>query len=216
MLETDILIETIYEASVVPEHWPNVLKSLAEYSGCKGGMLVANPQRPDVRWVASENLVAPMTAYARDGWATRNPKPGRLANLRHPGFVCDSDLFTLHELENEPLYVELSRPHGFWFSVGTMITVPTGDLLVFDIQRAYGRPPIEREAVDRLDGVRPHLARAAAAFAQAGGHRPPHRQPLLPADVPQQRSAAAAGHFDPTAAGAWCLRLCAPRRLVLA
>jgi DNA-binding CsgD family transcriptional regulator len=171
VFEADVLVETIYEASVVPEHWPDVLRRIAEYSGCMGGMLVANPHRPDFRWVASENLVAPMTAYTRDGWATRNPKPGRLAGLRHPGFVCDSDLFTLQELENEPIYVELSRPHGFWFSVGTMITVPTGDLLVFDIQRADGQPPIEREAVARLDDVRPHLARAALIAARLGLER---------------------------------------------
>ncbi|MFN2162081.1 MAG: hypothetical protein ACK2UN_08425, partial [Candidatus Promineifilaceae bacterium] len=59
----------------------------------------------------------------------------------------------------------------FWYSTGSMIYVPTGDLLVFDIERAYGEPPVEPEAIERLNKFRPHLARAALISARLGLER---------------------------------------------
>jgi DNA-binding CsgD family transcriptional regulator len=165
------VIEKIYEASVVPEQWPDVLKSLAQVSDCKDGMLVANPQNVHARWVASDGLVPLMNVFTRDGWGGRNTKAARLAPMRYPGFIRDSDIFSPEEMENDALYRGLTEPHGFWYSIGSMIYVPTGDLLVFDIERAFGEPPVEPEAVERLDALRPHLARAALISARLGLER---------------------------------------------
>ena len=167
----DGIIDKIYEASMVPEQWPDVLKGLAQLSDCKDGMLVANPQRADARWVASGGLVPMMNAFTRDSWSGRNTKAARLAPMRYPGFIRDTDIFSQEEIENDTLYRGLIRPHGFWYSAGSMIYVPTDDLLVFDFERAYGEPPVEPEAVERLNGLRPHLARAALISARLGLER---------------------------------------------
>lgn len=167
----DEIIDKIYEASVVPEQWTTALKGLAQIADCKDGMLVANPQRVEARWVASDGLVPLMNAFTRDGWGGRNTKAARLAPMRYPGFIRDSDIFSPEEMENDALYRGLTRPHGFGFSAGTMIYVPTGDLLVFDIERAYGEPPVEPEAVERLNALRPHLARSALISARLGLER---------------------------------------------
>lgn len=164
----DEIVDQIYEASVIPERWSSVLKRLAIIADCKDGMLVANPQHLHARWVASDGLVPMMTAFTQDGWGARNSKAAQLAPLRYPGFVTDLDIYSPGGVETDPFYLELMKPHGFWYSTGTMVHVPTGDLLVFDIERAYGEPPIEREAVARLDGLRPHLARASFLSARLG------------------------------------------------
>ena len=165
------LIDRIYECSVVPEFWPDVLKGLAAIADCKDGMLLANPQRIDAKWVASAGLIPAMTVFQRDGWIHRNTKAERLAPLRYPGFVRDTDLFTLEELTTDPVHVELGAPHGFWHSAGTMVYAPTGDILVFDIERSLGGPPVEDAAIERLNGLRPHLARAALISARLGLER---------------------------------------------
>ena len=46
--------------------------------------------------------------------------------------------------------------------------MPTGDNIVFSVERAYDRGPVEKDQVRRLNELRPHLARAALISARLG------------------------------------------------
>jgi DNA-binding CsgD family transcriptional regulator len=63
-------------------------------------------------------------------------------------------------------YTEVLRRHGGGFAVGTMVPVPSGDFLVFNIERRYEDGPVPRQVVTTLDRIRPHLARAALVSAR--------------------------------------------------
>src|SRR3546814_15201040 len=72
------------------------------------------------------------------------------------------------------------------WSAGTGVQVPTGDNIVFSVERAFTDGPVAAESVARLNLLRPHLARSALVSArtqhkraQGAAQAPP--PPPLPA-----------------------------------
>jgi DNA-binding CsgD family transcriptional regulator len=166
----DWFVETvaaIYEAAAIPELWPSVLDRLAELTDCMGGALLAAGASNQARYVASDSLVPLMTAFNEGGWMDhRNSRAARLAPRQHAGFILDTDLYTLGEQDNDPFYVDLLRRYGGGYAAGTMIPAPSGDMLIVNIERAFAYGPVPRKAIETLDLLRPHLARAALLSAR--------------------------------------------------
>lgn len=161
------LISNIYEAAVLPEFWPAVLSQLSTAADGAGGLLfTANLER--MRWTASSDIYDLFDKFIRDGWAAINPRPARMGALNHAGFVRDSDCFTTEELEREPVYQEFLRKHGLGWATGTMVSVPTGDSIIFSFERQFEKGPVSDSVVERFDRLRPHLARSALLSARLG------------------------------------------------
>ena len=154
------LVDRIYEAAVLPELWPDVLVDLARYGGADAAVLFA-ADLDSSRFIATPNFSDAIQAYIAEGWFARTDRTRRLLAKRHAGFVTDLDVFTPEEFAREPVFREFLNPRGFGMGAASVINVPTGDQLVFDVERSSGRGPIPPDAVARLDSVRPHLARAA-------------------------------------------------------
>jgi hypothetical protein len=57
------------------------------------------------------------------------------------------------------------------WAVGTVLSVPNGDNIIFSIEREYVKGPFEDAVVGRLDVLRPHLARAAVLSSRLGFER---------------------------------------------
>jgi DNA-binding CsgD family transcriptional regulator len=155
------LVDSIYEASVAAEKWPTVLMDLsARYRG-NGGVLFAFTPEGAQRWIASPDLQSQLEEFIRDGWAEINQRPARLAKLNYSGFVNDLDVFTPEEIEQDRVYSEFYPSRDMGWAAGTMIPVPSGDMLVFSFERAFRKGPFEDTELIELDALRPHLARAA-------------------------------------------------------
>jgi hypothetical protein len=90
----------------------------------------------------------------------------RLFALRHAGFLTDLDLLTPDELDREPIYHDFWRPHGVGWAVGTAIPIPTGEKVFLIMPRRADRGPVERTVVQKLDELRPHIARSALMSAR--------------------------------------------------
>lgn len=157
---SEALIDRIYEAGVVPELWPAVLDGLATVSGGFGGTLIAIDPHRDVRYLVSSGLRHLMDVFVSEGWNRKNTRFERLMPLNYPGFVQDTDLLTPDEIASDPYYTEFLYPNGGGWATGTVIASPTSDHLVFNLERAAATGPFDRAALDRLDALRPHLARA--------------------------------------------------------
>lgn len=166
MTPQEDLIAAIYEASSVTEQWPKVLERLSDVAGCYGATLVTVDPVKDVRFVATETLQSFMDIFVRDGWMPRNSRASRLAPKRYAGFVTDLDLFAEHEIKKDPFYVEFLRPNGGGWGTGTVINAPSGDTVIFNLERAHKDGPVKAAAVKSLDALRPHLARAAVMSAR--------------------------------------------------
>lgn len=164
------LINEIYEAALVPENWQGVLDQLAEMADAEGTLLfAAGPGVP--RWLSSQSIRATMIEWIQSKWFIDNPRGQRLVPINEPRFLTDLDGLTIEEIEASDFYTELLRPRGLGWCVGTSIRAPSGDTLVFSIEKAHSKGPVPRAVAERLDELRPHLARAAILSGRLGLER---------------------------------------------
>ena len=164
------LVDEIYEAAIVPERWKTVLDRLAALADAEGTLLfAAAPGQP--RWLSSESIRSRIETWVASPFFQNNPRGQRLVPIKEPRFLTDLDVFTTEELEHEPYYRDLLRPNGLGWCVGTSIHSPSGDALVFSIEKAWSKGPVPRQVAEQLDPLRPHLARAALLSARFGLER---------------------------------------------
>ena len=169
-MQPDIsLVDRIYECSVVPELWPGVLDDIAAQMDAQGGVLFS--ARKALHWTASETMRDVFAEYVNDGWFTRCSRRVCIMNASEPGFFTEQDFWSEEQMEVDPIYRDFFRPRGLGWSAGTGLRIPSGDNIVFTIERSLERGPIERDNLERLDALRPHLARSALISARLGLQR---------------------------------------------
>ena len=101
-----------------------------------------------------------------EGWLHRGRIVSTLFAQRHSGFLIDIEFFSPDELEQEPIYRDVWRPQGVGWGMATAITLPTGENAMFVLSRRTESGPFERAAAQRLDELRPHLARSVLISAR--------------------------------------------------
>ena len=161
------LVDRIYECSFVPELWPGVLDDLAALMQGKGGVLFAMRDKV-LKWESSPALTDVFQAYVNDGWFATCDRRICMFSRNEPRFLVEQDFWSTDELATKPIYRDFFRPHGLGWSAGTGLSMPTGDNMVFTLERAYELGPVQRPEIDQLDALRPHLARAALISARMG------------------------------------------------
>lgn len=166
---TDELIDRIYECAVVPELWPAVLDDLAGVIEARGGLVFS--ARKAVCWTASGSVEDLFEEYFSDGWFDRCSRRVCSIGAEKPSFFVEHDFWTEAQLNDDPMYRDLFRPHGVGWSAWTGLRMPTGDEIVVSIERPFERGPIERELVERLNVLRPHLVRSALVSGRLGLER---------------------------------------------
>jgi DNA-binding CsgD family transcriptional regulator len=159
------LVERIYECSLVPDGWPGVLDELGMLIEGTGASLMIGSVGARL-YAVSPGSQQRSDRFPVGAWFHRGQVINRLFAARHAGFITDLDMFTLEEWEAEPLYIEMWRPTGVGWVAGTAIPLPTGDNLVFCLTRTPERGPVEKAFIQRLDALRPHLARSAFMSAR--------------------------------------------------
>jgi len=161
------LIDRIYESSFVPENWPGVLDDLAGLTGASGGLLFAVRDKV-LNWTSSSSLNTVFQSYVSDGWFSQCTRRVCLFSRNQPTFLVEHDYWTPEQIDANPIYRDFFRPRGLGWSAGTGLMMPTGDNIVFSVERQFARGPIESEQVHALNALRPHLARAALIAARLG------------------------------------------------
>jgi DNA-binding CsgD family transcriptional regulator len=162
----DALIDRIYESAFAPESWPSVLGQLGEIATARSGwMFVVNDEQS--RFVGSNKAIeAAATPLLQSGEVARSQRLARLVAARHPGFLREIDFYTTKELHADPFYQKYIFPTGLGSAAATVIATPTNDRLVVALEREYARGPVELEAIQRLDSLRPHIARSLMTAAR--------------------------------------------------
>jgi DNA-binding CsgD family transcriptional regulator len=159
------LVDRIYECSLVPELWPGVLDELGRIAGGTGGTLWIT--KADLQyWTASPGSLERAGRVVNEGWFWRGQVVARTIAARHAGFMTELDVFTLDELDQEPIMRDYFRPQGIGWFVGTTIPIPTGENVLFIMPRWTEDGPYDRAIVQKLDELRPHLARSAFLSAR--------------------------------------------------
>jgi len=155
----DGFLDRLYEASAVPELWPDVLERMNDIAGLAASVSFGI-RGADVHWVCTDNFVSTTNTYISRGYLGNDQRTVRLVGANHAGFLRDLDVFTLQEWEADPIRRDLFVPMGFGWGIATWIPVPTGDMLIVHGERHLDAGPPDDETVRRLDALRPHLARA--------------------------------------------------------
>ncbi|MDZ3833320.1 MAG: helix-turn-helix transcriptional regulator [Sphingopyxis sp.] len=158
------LVDRIYECSVLPQAWPSVLDEVAQLAGSTGGLLFS--ARKALHWTASDRVADVFSAYVEEGWFGKCSRRLCLMGQETPSFFVEHDFWSDDELDADPVYRDFFRPRGLGWSAGTGVQVPTGDNIVFSVERAFRDGPIEPERVAQLNLLRPHLARSALVSAR--------------------------------------------------
>jgi DNA-binding CsgD family transcriptional regulator len=169
-IDPEHLIDRIYEAGLIPSLWPALLGELGAAVGGDGGFLfgVRDGYASAVNSVEYDHL---MPVFLQDGWAERDPNLPRAIALNRAGFVTDYDLLSEQEIATNEVYRDFYRKHGIGYRAGTIIPMPIGDSIAIVLPRHQDRGPVPQEVVHRLDGLRPHLARASLAANRLGFER---------------------------------------------
>lgn len=120
------LVDRIYEAALVPELWPDVLDTLSAMTGSIGGAVLTAGDRHPPRWAASKVVAPALHAFATsDAWK-HNKRPVRWLSSTHSGFLREVDLFTVEELQGDPMFDEL-KASGLGWQLGAVIPMATGE-----------------------------------------------------------------------------------------
>lgn len=156
--------DRIYEASIIADNWPLVLRELADAAGAKDALLIVI-NGGDIRSVGSTSAFQELCARHYQ-YASGHERSRRLLALQRAGFVTDWDVYTDAEILAEPVFTELLIPNGYGAGIATAIDVPSGDSIIFHAERPHADGPYGSGRVGQLDALRPHLARAALLSAR--------------------------------------------------
>jgi DNA-binding CsgD family transcriptional regulator len=163
------LADRIYEASVLPEFWPEVLRDFAQLAEGREAVLVA-ASGGSFKWIGSSAL-AEKFALDHYNYVGGEERSRRLIALRRAGFATDSEVFTEEEILGLPLFADYLIPNGLGRGIATAIPVPNGDMIIVHSEGDYRDGPYGADVVQRLDELRPHLARSALISARLAFER---------------------------------------------
>jgi len=165
------LVDRIYEAAIVPDRWKLVLDQIAYRVDAAGTGLFLVSEKASTSAIWSDAIDEVCKGWIEGGWQAKTQRAPRMMALNHAGFVTDIDIYKPGEIESDEAFVNYLKPAGFGYGAGTGITMPTGEVAVYSVERRFETGPFSREDCNRLDNLRPHLARAALLSGRAGIER---------------------------------------------
>ena len=157
-------LESLYEAAVVPELWPEILRRFqSEMRGA--GAVMVTVAGGQARWISSSPEFDEVVATHFERFPG-NGRTARLIGRNHAGFLRDIDIFTEEEMALEPVYADFLVPRGLGIGVATSIVSPSGEAFILHAERERREGPVDAAQIRTLDGLRPHLARAMLLSAR--------------------------------------------------
>jgi DNA-binding CsgD family transcriptional regulator len=157
--EFDNLLDHIYEAAVLSDHWTHTLQRIANLANVPHALLASYRDGNFRDWVTTSDFIAQKTLEH----AERFPdgiRTTRLLAARHPGFLRDIDVLTSEEIATNPLYTEFLYPNELGAGAATAIHCQTNDLFIVHVERSIQQGILTTNEISLLDNIRPHLARA--------------------------------------------------------
>lgn len=165
----DEIADDIYEAAFDPGRWTQVIDGLSVSGGAdSGSMMVFDNIRP-VKSLAtgrSAELWAKLTEAGH--WKQDRRIPFFFANPLS-GFVVADEYFTPEIVHDETAM--LGRALGLDQQAGTIIPMPTGELVVLVLNRLSEKGRFDPSAIAALNRLYPHFARSAHLAARLGMER---------------------------------------------
>jgi DNA-binding CsgD family transcriptional regulator len=161
------VIDLIYEAAFVPELWPKLLDEMAQLCRSVGSALFLFGDNGFGRGVTLDNLNDLLGKFLSNENLRFSTSVVRMCDIKPNSFVEVDGYLSPSEIERDPIRIEL-RARGMGVHVCTAVPMPTGDIAIYVLQKALGTGGYEAAEIDRLNEIRPHLARAGLIAARLG------------------------------------------------
>ena len=164
----ETLIDRIYETAFVPDLWPPLLEEIGAASGSASGALQILNGGEAPLWTATDLIRDTLGGFIQSGLWRTCERPAGLAITDYAGFLSADDYLSAGQLARDPV-VPLLRRLGLGWQVATLIAMPSGETVGLTFERRFEEGRHEERGL--LDGLRPHLARAALIAARLGLER---------------------------------------------
>lgn len=164
------IVDRIYEAAFAGELWPDALEAASALSRSAGGAIFVVSDHSPVRAIGEAHLQPLLDAFMADNNWRFSESVQRMCSARPASFVRIDDFMTGQEIGRDPLYAG-ARLFGVGSPVCTSISMPGGQLALFVFQRWLKDGDYDEAAIDLLNGLRPHLARAGLIGRRLGLER---------------------------------------------
>lgn len=164
------LVYQIYEAALVPERWGDVLSELGRIFGAPAVSLLAFD---GIRPIGHSGT--PLVEAANEHFCNSDlwKQSHRLQfSFDNPvaGFVVAQDYYPPGFLDTDAGF-HLRRDLGLESQAGTVVPMPSGEVVVFAMERPRSEAPFSAEDIHRLNQLYPHLARSGLLAARLGLQR---------------------------------------------
>jgi DNA-binding CsgD family transcriptional regulator len=164
------LIECIYEAAFLPELWNAVLQKAGDLSASASAQIFYISENGPPRGTTLENLRPLFDEFVKgDTWKFCDSAQ-KMCAVQPASFVCVDDFMTQEEIMRDPARVML-REFGIGAHLCSAVAMPTGELATFVFQKWIEDGKHGQAEIDRLNALRPHLARASLVAARLGIER---------------------------------------------
>ncbi|WP_287288280.1 helix-turn-helix transcriptional regulator [Mesorhizobium sp.] len=164
------IVDRIYEASFAAELWPEVLAAASAISRSANGAIFVVSDHSPVRAITETHLQPLLDEFMKGDTWRFSESVKRLCAALPASFVRVDNFITCEEIERDPV-----RKSATAFGIGphlcTAIPMPGGELVLFVFQRWLKDGSYDQAAIDLLNGLRPHLARAGLVAGRLGLER---------------------------------------------
>ena len=154
------LVDQIYETAFAPELWSATLTDIATLVGASSAAFTITDRRLPPLYAVTPNLSEFMQAFSASPYWYDNPRIDRALRLNYAGFMEQGRFTTDDERQTEFAEPNLHDVGTAW-QAGSLISMPGGELVVFNFVRPAEQDNFSPADIALLDGLRPHLARAS-------------------------------------------------------
>lgn len=166
--EAFAIVDRIYEAAFAAELWPDALEATSAVSRSASGAIFMISDHSPLRAIGEARAEPLIDAFMADWKFSESVQ--RMCSTQPASFVRVDDFMTGDEIERDPIYA-WARDFGVGSPVCTSIPMPSGELVLFVFQRWLKDGKYDQAAIDLLNGLRPHLARAGLVAGRLGLER---------------------------------------------
>lgn len=162
MSDADILsvIDTLYAAALEPERWEEALAAVSEAVGAIGISIVPVGGSGGGS-IASRCLFDANAAYRQTWWRHDTPTSRILTRGLKPGAVgTDRLVMDEEEVRRDPFYQDFLRTYGIGSSLAALTPLGAGGLFSIAAQRSFTKDPYQRQDVEVMGILSPHIGRA--------------------------------------------------------
>lgn len=163
------LLATIYDASTNAHDWSLALTAINNYFNASGSFMIRSKDilfSKNLEWASSDKISSIINEYVNSGWYRRDYFNSELQNKGKFRTFSDFGLMLSSADSNHLNHKDLFAMHNIAQSVGSMMFLPDGGIVIFRMLYEEGGVGLTRALRRDLEHLLPHLDRSVRISAQ--------------------------------------------------